>query len=117
MKKLVILCIVLLAIAALSACTRQAPPTTNPPPGQSQNSVTISNFAFTPSELKVKVGDTVTWTNKDSAPHTVTSDSGSELASQSLSKGQTYSHTFSQAGTYSYHCSIHTGMKAKVIVE
>lgn len=81
------------------------------------HSVSISNFAFNPLSLTVSVGDTVVWTNDDSASHTITSDSGSELASSSFSKGQTYSHTFTKSGTFDYHCSIHTMMKAKIIVQ
>ena len=80
------------------------------------NLVQISNFAFSSSVLNVKVGDGVTWTNMDSAPHTVTSDSGNELASSMLNEGEIYSHTFSVAGTYAYHCSVHPGMKATIIV-
>ena len=80
------------------------------------NLVQISNFAFSSSVLNVKVGDSVTWTNMDSAPHTVTSDSGSELTSAMLNEGEIYSHTFSVAGTYAYHCSVHPGMKATIIV-
>jgi amicyanin len=79
-------------------------------------SIDISNFQFSPSTITINVGQTVTWTNKDSTPHTVTSDSGSELASSSLGTGQKYSHTFDTPGTYNYHCSPHPGMKAKVIV-
>lgn len=85
-------------------------------PAASGNAVTIENFAFSPATLNVKVGDTVTWTNRDSAPHKIASDSGSELSSDTLSQGGTYSHTFTQAGTYDYHCAIHTSMKGKVIV-
>src|SRR3989344_8698310 len=40
--------------------------------------INIANFAFSPSSLTIKVGDSVTWTNRDSSAHTVTSDSGSE---------------------------------------
>lgn len=83
----------------------------------SGNSVEISNFAFSPATLTIKAGDTVVWTNQDSVSHTVTSDSGSELGSSTLGNGQTYSRTFNTAGTYSYHCSIHTYMKAKIIVQ
>lgn len=79
--------------------------------------VDISNFAFSPSELKIKKGDKVIWTNKDAARHTVTSDSGGELDSQYLSKGNTYSHTFNEAGTFSYHCAPHTYMKGRIIVQ
>jgi len=67
--------------------------------------------------LTIKEGDTVVWTNMDSMSHTIKSDSGSELSSNSLSNGQTYSHTFNSVGTFNYHCSIHPSMKAKIIVQ
>ena len=82
----------------------------------SQLSVSINGFAFDPATLSLHVGDSVTWTNEDSVSHTVSSDSGSELASPRLSRGQTYIHTFTMAGTYNYHCAVHPGMKAKVVV-
>lgn len=97
-----------------------APPIEQKPAGQTSGQtfdVEIKGFAFTPSEIKIKKGETVTWTNKDSAPHKVVSDSGNELGSQALSNGDTYSHTFSQTGTFGYHCAIHPSMKASVIVE
>jgi len=78
--------------------------------------VTIQNFAFSPKTLTVAPGTTVMWTNKDSAAHTVTSDSGSTLDSGDLSHGKSYAHTFSTAGTYTYHCAIHPYMKATVVV-
>lgn len=81
------------------------------------NSIDISNFAFSNTNLIVKSGETVTWTNKDSTQHTITSDSGSELGSSPLKTGEVYSHTFNQAGVYSYHCSFHPGMKGKITVE
>ena len=62
----------------------------------------------------VKKGDTVVWTNKDSAPHTVT---GGSLNSGTLSGGQTYSFTFNAAGTVSYACSFHPSMTGKVVVQ
>ena len=79
--------------------------------------IEISGFAFQIKELKIKVGDTVVWTNKDFASHTVTSDSGSELESPYFSKNQIYSHTFNQVGTFNYHCIPHPYMKGKIIVE
>ena len=78
--------------------------------------VSISNFAFSPSSLSINAGETVVWTNKDNVPHTVSSDSGSELSSPTLSPGDTYSHTFGTAGSYSYHCNIHPNMKGSIIV-
>ena len=79
--------------------------------------VKIQSFSFKPSTMTVDAGSTVTWENQDSAPHTVTSDSGGELASETLSKGQTYSHTFNSPGTYGYHCGIHRSMKGTVVVK
>ena len=75
----------------------------------------IVNMRF--SDVTIKTGDTVTWTNQDTEQHTVSSDSGNELNSPVMENGQTYSHTFTVAGTYTYHCSIHPSMKARVTVE
>jgi amicyanin len=81
------------------------------------NSVTIENFAFNPATITVKKGTTVTWTNKDSAAHTVTTDSGSGPTSQLLNQGDSYTFTFNTAGTFNYHCQPHPNMKGTVIVE
>jgi len=70
--------------------------------------VSISNFAFDPSPLTVKVGSTVTWTNNDNASHNVVADDGS-FKSDTLAKGATFSFTFTKAGTYQYYCSFHGG--------
>ncbi len=79
-------------------------------------SVSIKNFAFSSSTLTVKAGTKVTWTNSDTAPHTVTSDSGSMLNSGNLSTGQSFSFTFTEAGTYTYHCALHPSMTGTVVV-
>ena len=79
--------------------------------------VEISGFSFSPSTLTISVGDSVIWTNMDSATHTITSDSGNELDSETFSNGNSYSHTFTTAGTYAYHCNIHTSMKGTIVVE
>jgi plastocyanin len=81
------------------------------------NAVAITGFAFSPGALTVKVGTTVTWTNKDSDAHTVTSQgSGGLLQSKALATGETYSYTFTTAGTFSYLCTIHPFMTATVTV-
>jgi amicyanin len=85
------------------------------PAAQTVN-VDIKNFTFKPDILTVKVGTIVVWTNNDSVPHTVTSDSGSPLNSPTLSKGQSFSFTFTEAGSFSYHCAIHPMMKGTVVV-
>ena len=116
-KQILLLTALIISTVLVAGCTQQSP---NPSQNNSQSgayNVAIKDFAFSPSEITIKKGKTVTWMNGDSAPHTVVSDSGSEINSPSLSNGQTYSHTFNSAGTYAYHCSIHPGMKARIIVE
>ena len=83
---------------------------------QEKNQVLIKNFAFSPSEIVIKSGETITWKNLDSATHTIVSDSENEIISDELNKEEEFSHTFNQAGTYNYHCSLHTSMKGKIIV-
>lgn len=80
-----------------------------------KSDITIQNFAFDPAALTVKVGTTVTWTNQDSVQHSATSDNGI-FDSGLLSKGQSFSYTFSQAGEYTYHCSIHPKMVGSITV-
>jgi plastocyanin len=86
-------------------------------PAAGGTAVTISGFAFAPASVTVKVGDTVTWTNKDSVPHTVTAADGS-FNSGSLAQGATFSFTFQKAGTFTYRCTVHPTMApATVIVQ
>jgi plastocyanin len=80
-----------------------------------RSSVLIQNFAFAATTLTVKKGTVVTWTNNDTAPHTVTGDNGGP-SSGNLSKGQSYSYTFDTVGVFPYHCTIHSNMKGTVIV-
>ncbi|MDB5170423.1 MAG: plastocyanin [Candidatus Saccharibacteria bacterium] len=84
---------------------------------QSTSNVTIQNSAYSPTSVTVEKGTTVTWTNRDSTPHTVTADSGSGPNSGQLKNGQSYSYTFAQAGTFAYHCTLHPQMKATAIVK
>lgn len=83
-------------------------------PGPGTNEVFISGSAFTPSSITVAANTTITWTNKDSAPHTVTSNSGA-FNSGTINANGTFSHTFTAAGTYPYHCALHASMTASVI--
>jgi plastocyanin len=77
--------------------------------------VTIKNFAFNPASTTVHVGDTITWTNQDSAPHSATASDGS-FDTGILQKGKSGSHTFTKAGSFAYICSVHPSMKATVTV-
>ena len=79
------------------------------------NVVGISGFAFRPSSLVVKAGTTVRWSNRDSAPHTVTAANGG-FSSRSFGQGGGYSRKFARRGTYSYLCALHPQMRGKVSV-
>jgi plastocyanin len=84
--------------------------------GGSTVQVIMSNKAYDPATVTVKVGDTVTWVNQDSPQHDVVADNG-EFKSSLFDKGATFSFTFTKAGTYPYHCSIHPGMNGTVVVQ
>ena len=80
-------------------------------------SVTINNFAFNPTPLTVPVGTKVVWTNQQpQVPHTVTSDMPGVFDSGAIQSGGTFSFTFMQAGTVTYHCTIHPNMHGTVVV-
>ena len=89
---------------------------------------TMADKAFDPSPANVKAGDTVTWTNNDSTPHTVTSGTGSSDPNMGkdfdsspglktlLSPKQTFDHKFDTAGEFAYFCQVHPTMVGKVVV-
>ena len=77
--------------------------------------VTIDNFTFAPAELKVKVGDTVTWTNHDDIPHTVVS--AGKYRSKTMDTDDHFTFTFTAAGDYKYFCSLHPHMTGMIKVE
>jgi plastocyanin len=82
---------------------------------QSGEQVTISNLAFDPQSVTIKVGEAVTWANEDSMTHTVVADGG-EFQSENLASGFAFTFTFDTAGTFAYHCSIHPTMTGTVVV-
>jgi plastocyanin len=87
--------------------------------------VEIENLAFGPSEITIDVGKTIRWINRDEMPHTATSgdpedeDAGSLWDSGVLAEGETFEHTFNEAGTFRYFCDFHpmTMRDALVIVQ
>ena len=78
--------------------------------------IDISGMAFSESTITISIGDIITWTNQDSAPHSATADNG-EFDSGALNNGESFTFIFNTVGTYTYHCSIHNGMTATIIVE
>ena len=77
--------------------------------------VRIADFQFTAATTTIQVGDTVTWTNSGPSDHTATAYNGS-FDTAALHRGQSASHTFTQAGTITYFCRIHPFMKGTVVV-
>ncbi len=89
---------------------------------------TLTDTAYSPNPVEVTVGQTVVWTNDDSAFHTVTSgsagaadagklfDSGLTGPTALTSKGKTFEHTFDTAGEYPYFCTLHPAMVGTVMV-
>jgi plastocyanin len=102
---LIFMTILLVLSIGLSCCTD------NP----ANATVKITNFSFQPSSITIVAGTTVVWTNEDSAPHTITSDDGS-FESGRMSRGSEFNHTFTQPGTYMYHCAIHPSMIGEIKV-
>ena len=102
--------LVLAAGLALAACSSSTSPSAGP-------TITIRDFAFSPSTLTVKAGTTVEWQNDGPSQHTTTSDAALWNSSAlnppsgggvySSSSGGTFSYTFMTPGTYTYHCSLH----------
>lgn len=117
-KKIIgILICMLVAVPVVSIANGQNTTTnpTMPPKGRAIVDVSIQDFFFSPTPVTIAIGDTVRWTNNGPSGHSSTSDTGI-WDSGVLSVGQTFSFTFNTAGTYAYHCKIHTSMHGSVVV-
>ena len=77
-----------------------------------KGAVDVLDNRFNPKEIDVSVGDTVTWTFKGAVNHNV---NGPGFTSKTVKKG-TFAHQLNSAGSYEYVCTIHQGMKGKVVV-
>jgi plastocyanin len=113
-KKLIYLSLIVLAGLFAFGCSSNKAKVT-PDPTTPAATVSIENFAFSPATVNIKVGESVTWTNKDTAPHTATALTGA-FDSGSLATSQTFNFKFNTAGTYSYHCLIHSMMATATVV-
>lgn len=110
---------ILAPILLLAAAIMIASPNLRANADQSPTStadVKIDNFAFGPQSLTVRVGTTVTWTNRDDIPHTVVSSDG-VFKSKARDTDESFSYKFDKAGTYSYFCSLHPKMTGQVVVQ
>jgi plastocyanin len=102
------------AVSLAGAATCIAAPATTAAPA-AQASVAIANFTFDPPVLTVSTGTTITWTNRDDIPHTVTA-ADNAFQSAPLDTDDTYARRFDQPGTFVYFCSIHPHMTGKIVV-
>ncbi len=109
----VLMGILLLSITAILANSCSKTKENN---GPGPNEIWIQGMAFEPNTITVAAGTTITWINKDAVNHTVTSNTGL-FDSGMIPKDGTYQHTFSTAGTYPYHCTIHSSMTGTVVVQ
>lgn len=105
---LVVCCAVCGAVAAAGSAQLAAGDAAAVPVG-------IDNFTFTPAEVTVHAGARVEWVNRDDIPHTVV-DAAHSFRSQALDTDDRFAFTFTQAGTFTYFCSLHPSMTGKVVV-
>ena len=106
--------------AAISHAGADAPPRpavhrTRALSAEADPGVTIADFHFAPGTTTIHVGDTVTWSNSGPSPHSATARNGT-FNTGILHKGQSGSHTFTQAGTFSYFCTVHPFMHGTIVV-
>ena len=139
MRRLPILAFSLFALLALSACASSTGGTAGPvataptaaPAGSAPAAggggcsvsseaatvtVNIQNFAFAPAEVTAAVGETIGWTNADSAPHTATTDDGG-CDTGNIAQNATAGLVFDAAGTYPYHCNVHPNMTGTITIQ
>jgi plastocyanin len=97
------------AAESAAAVQSTATPTSEPA------AVSIIDLTFDPATIEVDAGATVTWTNDDSVPHTVTARDA-DFNSGVMMSADSFSQTFSEPGTYDYFCAIHPSMTGTVVV-
>lgn len=105
------------AVSTTPSATASTTPAASRTPAAAAATVRATDQrTFVPATVTIKVGQTVTWTNDGSIPHSVTFDNGAPF-DESLDAGATVSRTFTTAGTFAYHCTIHgASMSGTVVV-
>ncbi|MGH7576339.1 MAG: cupredoxin domain-containing protein [Longimicrobiales bacterium] len=107
--------VALLTGAIAAACSSD---TTEPPPGNNEeNEILMLTNTFSPDDITIDVGETVTWRNNEAIPHTITSEDD-EWPNQNVpaEEGWDFTHEFEEAGTYDYECQVHNGMVGTIEV-
>jgi plastocyanin len=123
LPRLILGCLAILGAAASpppgggAASSRRAPDATpTASEGVRGTAVAMDGVSFTPDQLIAKVGETVTWTNKDPFPHNVTS-SGGEFKSGDIAPDAQWSFHATAAGRFPYTCTLHPGMNGTLTIE
>jgi plastocyanin len=136
-SSLIAIIIVIIFIAAGALALTHESNTSNPSMNTSQKSannnstnsnssnqpatgtIDIKNMMFTPSQITVAKGGTVTWTNNDNTTHTIVDDLSNVGGPHSgdIAPGSSYSFTFTKTGSFQYHCTIHPSMRGTIVVK
>ena len=82
---------------------------------QTTHTIQIQNFAFAPAAITIAAGDTVVFTNLDSAPHTASADGGVWDTGR-LDQGGSVSITFSSPASFTYFCAFHPNMRGSITI-
>jgi plastocyanin len=115
-KRTLTICFAAAALGLAACGGYDQPAASTAPTPASEAAVTIGDNSFTPANLKVSVGETVTFENDGAIAHTVTATDGADFDSGSIAPGDTFTFTPTKAGTVSYVCTFHPGMQGTIDV-
>ena len=104
------------AALALYLCVGMEAAAAEAPTKSTGHTIVIDSVRFEPQALTVKIGDTVTWVNKDPFPHTATSREGG-FDSKEIAPGQSWRYTTTRLGVFPYVCTLHPTMKGTLTVQ
>ncbi len=100
-----------------AAATTESESSTDAVAATDATTVDIKDLAYNPATIEIPAGTSITWTNSDAVPHTVTAQDRALLQSGTLDAGATYSQTFDTPGTIDYFCEFHANMKGSIVVQ
>jgi plastocyanin len=117
-------CAILFATIFITACGSSTSPSGTPEPAPAgattitmvSGASTLSTTAYSPNPITVPVGTTVSWLNSDSTTHTAVANGGA-FASPNVAPNSRFNFTFTTAGSFPYHCTIHPNMVGTITVQ
>jgi plastocyanin len=116
---------IILCLAGVSACGSSTSPSSTPAPAPAgattvtivSGASTLSTTAYNPPNATVSVGTTVSWLNSDSITHTSVANNGVAFNSGDIAPNARFNFTFTTAGSFPYHCTIHPNMVGTITVQ